>query len=55
MCSLMTSTMQEYPDLMLATLLVLPSPKVSETVFKVSHMTSKEEDLLCQYQPVFFS
>jgi hypothetical protein len=33
---LMTSATQEYPDRMLATFSILPSPKVSETVVEVS-------------------
>ena len=35
----MTFRMQEYPDRMLATFSILPSPKVSETVVEVSHAT----------------
>jgi hypothetical protein len=33
----MTFRAQEYPDRMLATFSILPSPKVSETVVEVSH------------------
>jgi hypothetical protein len=35
--------MQEYPDRMLATFSILPSPKVSETVVEVSQATPKED------------
>jgi tubulin beta len=35
--------MQEYPDRMLATFSILPSPKVSETVVEVSQLTPKED------------
>lgn len=34
---------QEYPDRMLATFSILPSPKVSETVVEVSQPTPKED------------
>jgi hypothetical protein len=37
------SAMQEYPDRMLATFSILPSPKVSETVVEVSQPTPKED------------
>ena len=42
---LMTSAMQEYPDRMLATFSILPSPSVSETVVEVSCATPKEDFL----------
>ena len=35
--------MQEYPDRMLATFSILPSPKVSETVVEVSQAMPKED------------
>lgn len=35
--------MQEYPDRMLATFSILPSPKVSETVVEVSQATPNED------------
>lgn len=48
----MASAMQEYPDRMLSTFSILPSPKVSETVVEVSHATH-EEDLLDKYLAPF--
>lgn len=45
--------MQEYPDRMLATFSILPSPKVSETVVEVSHATPKEDSLLDDIWPPF--
>lgn len=38
---------QEYPDRMLATFSILPSPKVSETVVEVSRATCEIEGLAC--------
>jgi hypothetical protein len=38
---------QEYPDRMLATFSILPSPKVSETVVEVSRATCEIERLPC--------
>ena len=37
----LTSAVQEYPDRMLATFSIFPSPKVSETVVEVSQATPK--------------
>jgi hypothetical protein len=46
----MTSAMQEYPDRMLATFSILPSPKVSETVVEVSYAIP--EDFLDDIRPI---
>lgn len=40
---ILTSATQEYPDRMLATFSILPSPKVSETVVEVSQATPRED------------
>jgi hypothetical protein len=51
----MISGVQEYPDRMLATFSVLPSPKVSETVVEVCYVNSCGETACCGIHLSFLS